>query len=372
MILLHLSDLHTSRFGSRMVEIAHGPARVARGEGWTTAQDLPEGWRVEARRAEGRALQLRDALRLVDDQGKIHQTLKIKGDLSEADALARLRDLAGRRRQTHWLALANDLPTPQRVAELLQHDPANTNLRFCRLAWMLRQEPADLLLITGDLTDDGDGYELIQVALQPLIDAGRVLALPGNHDLYPAPPLWTARELRKPESDKLRAWGRFASHLGIPAVGSFLREIAPGVLLACVNSCHRPAVPASASGAVPNAHLQALSGALDAAPRDATRLVALHHHVVNLPANGLGLPPFQPGMRLRNAREVLDWLRRERIDAVFNGHRHIGYRYQPSEGPLFLSAPSSTSGCRSGADPYLWRVEVDHRGLQGVTPLPVR
>jgi hypothetical protein len=45
---------------------------------------------------------------------------------------------------------------------------------------------------------------------------------------------------------------------------------------------------------------------------------------------------------------------------VLNGHRHVGYRYHPSHAPMFVSAPSATLGCRSGASPrpFYWCIEL--------------
>lgn len=41
-------------------------------------------------------------------------------------------------------------------------------------------------------------------------------------------------------------------------------------------------------------------------------------------------------------------------------------RYQPAGSPLFLSAPSTTMGCQSGASPFYWRLEVGEEGLGSI------
>src|SRR5262249_61832607 len=104
-----------------------------------------------------------------------------------------------------------------------------------------------------------------------------------------------------------------------------------------------------------------LGAAQSRAPRAARRWAISNHQVVTLPMRSVGFAPWQLGIRLRNAREVFAWFRRLGIHAVLNGHRHVGYRYHPSHAPLFVSAPSTTLGCRSGSAPrpYYWRIELD-------------
>jgi hypothetical protein len=76
-------------------------------------------------------------------------------------------------------------------------------------------------------------------------------------------------------------------------------------------------------------------------------------------------------MRLRNAKEVYAQLKELGFRLVMNGHRHVGYRFHPAMAPLFLSSPSSTIGCRSGARPYYWQIEVDRHGLHQVKECPI-
>ena len=43
---------------------------------------------------------------------------------------------------------------------LLAEDPINSNIRFCAVAYALRDANPDWILISGDLTDDGVGHDL--------------------------------------------------------------------------------------------------------------------------------------------------------------------------------------------------------------------
>lgn len=261
------------------------------------------------------------------------------------------------RERTTPQALARQFPTESELARMLAFDPENINLRFCAVAHAMRRDSPDHIVITGDLTDDGAGFELIIEGLSPFFDQQKVSFVPGNHDTYPTPPLWVQKQHRKTEPEKRMLWTTFTASVGLPVTGSFARDLGSGVMLVCLDSCHRPSVPGSASGLVPTEELLAIARNLDTRSQQ-VRIACLHHHVVNPPIKGTGSAPLQAGMRLRNSREIFNLLRDLNFQVVMNGHRHVGYRYHPARAPLFLSAPSSTIGCRSGERPYYWRVET--------------
>ncbi|MCU0691602.1 MAG: metallophosphoesterase, partial [Polyangiaceae bacterium] len=244
-------------------------------------------------------------------------------------------------------------------------DPDNLNLRFCAAARAVCEQNPDQIVISGDLTDDAEGFELILECLAPFFERNHVSCIAGNHDVYPSPPLWVQKANRKGEAEKRMLWATFAQSIGHPPRGSHLRDLGEGIVLVCLDSCHRARVPGSASGLVQLRDLHRVARDLDARGQR-VRLACLHHHVVNPPLAGLGLAPIQAGMRLRNAGEVFQILRELRFSLVMNGHRHIGYRFQPAHAPLFLSSPSTTIGCRSGAPPFFWRIDVRKDGVHSV------
>lgn len=369
MIIAHLSDLHVSHFGTSLTQL-RGPAREAREKGWEEVRRLAGDWLIEARRAENSRFMWKDRLRLVDPDGVVHDEVKVGAD-GQPEAVASLEALQRRRVAVSAATLARGLPDPEALSALLAQDPDNGNLRFCAVAAQLRAQDPDWVLVTGDLTDDGVGFELIEAGLAPWIERGRLVVIPGNHDIYPSPPLLTASSARKSELDKRRLWGGFCARLGQPASGSFLVELAPQVLLVCLDSAHPPRIPGSASGMVQPHELAQLSGALSQRPAGELRLACLHHHIANPPIGALGSAPVQAGMRLRNAREVLDVLQEHGVEVVMNGHRHVGYRYHPAHHPLFLSAPSTTMGCRSGASPFYWRIALEGAAVRDIREVPI-
>ncbi len=349
-----------SRFGEHVTSLRtralHGTlAKV--GKPWELL-GRAAGWRIELQPG---------TIRLVDDFGIVHASQRAKPTDHDI-VLAQLSMLALERTRTEHTRLAARLPSQQEVEQLLVEDPGNTNLLFCRLAHRLRLDQPDWILLTGDVTDDGVGYDLILAGLAPFVARGRVLAIPGNHDVYDSPWLVVPGHARKKRVDKRAAFARFSVALGLPPTWPWTRALGEGVVMCGLDSCLPALTPLSASGAIDPAALLALREELAGLPADTCKLAMLHHHVVNPPTRAIGIAPLQLGLRLRNARQVYDWLCSGRFAGVFNGHRHLGYRYHPSHAPLFVSAPSSTLGCRSGAapGPFFWRVEIADGQIRSV------
>lgn len=370
MIIAHLSDLHLSRFGTNLMQVRRLAGQANR-RGWETLRQ--EGhWRIDAHRAEGRRLRRHDRLRLVDPTGLVHRVATVRRGDDEQSEIARLAALMTVRVRLSSECLARHFPSVADVAELLAADPDNVDLRFCALVHQLRADRPDWVIITGDLTDDAVGYELIEAGLAPFIEARRLVCVPGNHDIYASPRWLTPKRLRKTETEKRRRWAAFSTRIGLPAGGSFVHDLGEGAALACLDSTHPPKIPASASGLVPPHELDRVHGAFDARGNSAVRLACVHHHIINPPLGAIGKVPMQAGMRLRNAKRVLDAMKALGCTAVMNGHRHLGYRYHPAASPLFLSAPSATLGCRSGIAPFYWRISLSRKGLDSVHDVPVQ
>lgn len=365
MIIAHLSDFHLCPYGARLTQLQSlARGSVPAGHGWETLRREGD-WRIQTRPASTRRLRLRDQVRLVDDNGIVHKVVKTFWGVGETEAVAALLRLMETRQRNTPQGLSSHFPDAAELERLLAHDPDNLNLRFCAVALAMQRDKPDHIVITGDLTDDAEGFELILRGLEPFFERGKVTCVPGNHDIYPTPPLWVRQAYRKKEAEKRMMWATFASSIGLPSKGSWVRDLDGAVSLVALDSCHRAAVPGSASGLVPLRDLHDVARALDARGQR-IRLACLHHHVVNPPFRPAGVAPIQAGMRLRNAAKVFSLLESLRFRLVMNGHRHVGYRYHPAHAPMFLSAPSSTIGCRSGQKPYYWRIDVDGDGLHSV------
>jgi 3',5'-cyclic AMP phosphodiesterase CpdA len=275
-------------------------------------------------------------------------------------AAAKACHLEARRAST----LAGAMPSDGALEVLEQSMPTNANVRLLRAARALEADGADAIVMTGDLTDDGEGYELIEAAFAKWKKRGRLFAIPGNHDLYLFPLAGRARPRPTPES-KREAWRAFAGRLGLrlDATGAWcVRLFEADAMLVGLDSCARPQRRFFRhNGAIGPEQLAYLRGI--ARTRDwidaKHRLVALHHHVVPLP-HGIGRgAPSEIGMRLDDAKTVAEVFDELGVTLVLHGHRHVSEQRQPA-GTNFriLACPSLTLGCRSGDVPSFWRVEL--------------
>jgi 3',5'-cyclic AMP phosphodiesterase CpdA len=207
-VIAHASDLHVSTFGDTFHDRAHIVKRSARladtsDARWTTAWE-EGGWRV-LREKKGR----RAKIELVDPEGYSHPVPSLRESGGVVDPVERAAAKACRLEARRAKTLANGLPSEGALDVLQQTTPANSNLRFLRAARVLESDGADAILLTGDLTDDGDGYELIEAAFAKWKAKGRLFAVPGNHDTYLFPLLGSARP--RPSADgKRAAWRAFA------------------------------------------------------------------------------------------------------------------------------------------------------------------
>lgn len=382
-VLAHISDLHVSTYGDTFHDRAHLVKRSARplaqapqaGPGPVNVHvRVPlweeHGWRVLREQAARK-----ETLLLLDPEGYVYPIPGPKEMPQIADPLGRAVAQAGRLKARHAAALAADLPDDERLAALLAETPENTNLRLLRAARALAD--VDAVIITGDLTDDGFGYELLRAALRRHAERGRLLAIPGNHDIYLFP-LASSGRPRPTHASKREAWRAFAAGLGLDLdeTGAWVRAFPEGdLVIVGLDSCARgqPRFYRH-NGAIGPAQLQALRRLSQEPPwRDARhRVVAFHHHVVPLP-HGVGRrAPTEIGMRLDDARQVAAVLNEVGATFVLHGHRHISEERHPA-GCNFrlLASPSLTLGCKSGDAPSFWRIEFDHRAHISRVRIPV-
>lgn len=177
----------------------------------------------------------------------------------------------------------------------------------------LEEQNPDLVVVSGDLSTTALSHEfaLAQNYLQPFIKAGRLMTIPGNHDIY------TQREQRSRLYE--RFFGTCHGDHGQEAY-PFVRTLGDDVALIGVNTCLATGF-FQAWGEVSTEQLEALPALLDA-HRERYRIVVLHHYLQD--RHGA------PGHRrrwLRNREQVLDILAEHGADMVLHGHDHARYEY---------------------------------------------
>lgn len=171
----------------------------------------------------------------------------------------------------------------------------------------LVESNVDYVIATGDLTHRGQRRELeaYEKTFAPLLEDGRLIAVPGNHDC-----------------------------LGDDVSGAIMSG--PRVQTACHPGLYVVRVNSTAQhnrswlnghGSLDDGDLEAIDVALDAAPPGHLVVIALHHHVLPMPedhamerlSSWLG---FAYTTELSRGRDLLVRVR-GRCDVVLHGHRHV-------------------------------------------------
>jgi 3',5'-cyclic AMP phosphodiesterase CpdA len=222
-----------------------------------------------------------------------------------------------------------------------------------QLSRTLLHEHAGPVLLTGDVTHRGrrDELERFREIFGPLLRAGRLLAVPGNHDRL-------GDDLRDAfmEGPRVRA-GRVGGLwiVRLDSTGPHNRRLIDG------------------HGEVTEGDIDEVEASLRAPPAGAQTILMLHHHPLPL-AHDHPVERIMTLLGWPNARELATGsLLLSRIrgfcDAVLHGHRHVPAEISPwpsDERPLrVFSAGSSTlqrtfRSFRSATAPACW-IRLDGR-----------
>ena len=173
----------------------------------------------------------------------------------------------------------------------------------------IEREAVDRVLVTGDLTQNGLRSELerYQAAFAPLIDAGCVSVVPGNHD---------------------RRGDDLVDEL-MPGRPRFRVEDHPGLRLVCLDSTgtHNRSKLAPQGRPLTLEEVDGMVDALATAPTGALAILALHHHPIPLPGDDLveritGWIGLHMPRELFAGSHLLESIEGH-CDLVLFGHRHI-------------------------------------------------
>ncbi len=363
-VLAHLSDLHVSAFGDTF----HDRLRVV-SRSKNLADTAPSRWELVWEAAGWSVLRRigkkASDIELIDPDGYSHP-IPSKKVVDDPEPLARAVFLARRLEARRAASLAKSPPDSRTLDWLAEETPKNTNLRLLRAARAI-DAGVSAVVITGDLTDNGTGYELVSSAFERYRDKGRLFVVPGNHDLYMFPFSGSGRPKPTPES-KRAAWRAFAAELGLDlhTSGAWHKVIPEAsLLLVGLDSCARPQRrfyrQNGAIGEAQAAHVRELLADKDH-QKLRHKIALLHHHVVPLP-HGVGRSaPSEIGMRLDDAESVARLFDEVGVTTVLHGHRHVSEERKPAGAKFRIFAgPSFTLGCRSGDEPSYWRIELAER-----------
>lgn len=363
-VVAHVSDLHVSEFGDTF----HDRLRVVKRSVNVVATDAARyetvweeaGWRVFHERGKRAA-----KIMLVDPAGYAHPIPSRKDGGGVIDPVERAATKACHLEARRAPTLAQHVPSAGALRHLFEGTPRNSNVRLLRAVQAIEESGADAVVVTGDLTDDGEGWELVEAAFARWKDKGRLFVIPGNHDLYLFP-LRASGRPRPTAVSKRAAWKAFAARIGLELheSGAWYRHVPEAdAVFVGIDSCARPQRRFfRQNGAIGPAQLAWLRETAQRPEFKAARhrLMLLHHHVVPLP-HGVGRkPPSEIGMRLDDARGAAELFDEIGATAVLHGHRHVSEQRQPAGSNFtILASPSLTLGCRSGDDPSFWRIALD-------------
>lgn len=365
-VVAHVSDLHVSEFGDtfhdrlRVVKRTAHPAPIDPGKyevAWEEA-----GWRVLHEKGKKRA-----KIALVDPQGYAHPIPSAKQGEGIIDPVERAAGKACRLEARRAATLASAIPPSGALKLLHETTPRNSNIRLLRAVAALEEANVDAVAVTGDVTDDGAGWELVLAAFEKWQKKGRLFVVPGNHDLYLFPMRGSSRPRPTPAS-KREAWLAFAKRTGVEVhdAGGWWRVLPEAdTVIVGLDSCARPQRRFFRhNGAIGKEQLEWLRSVGKTSDFRAARhkLVMLHHHVVPLP-HGVGRrAPSEIGMRLDDAKSAAEVFDEIGATAVLHGHRHVSEQRQPAGSNFtILASPSLTLGCRSGDEPSFWRIELGEK-----------
>lgn len=304
---------------------------------------------------------------LIDPEGYVHALSRRRKLGPPIDPVERGVLVARRLEACSARSLSAEMPSDAALAELLKASPRNLNLRLVTAARFLAERQVDAVVVTGDCTDDGDGWELVHAAFASWHERGRLFVIPGNHDLFLFPIASSVRP-RPTRAIKRARWEEFAAKtdLELEPCGAWKRVIpeADAVIVGLDSCVLGQKAFFRQNGAIGAEQLGWLRGLAEGRDwKDARhRIVLVHHHVVPLQYHLNRRAPTEIGMRLDDARAFTATLASIRATLVMHGHRHISERRHPAGYDFdLLAAPSLTLGCKSGNAPSYWAVELDHR-----------
>jgi Icc protein len=372
-VLAHVSDLHVSTFGDTL----HDRTRIVRRSAHPVESGAKAGWGEAWGEAGWRVLKKARKLLVVDPDGYSHPAPGRADFPNLNDPVERAAAKACRLEARRSKTLAASRLSEGALALLADATPRNANVRLLRAVRYVEQASVDGVAITGDITDDGDGYDLVLAAFDKWRASRTLLAIPGNHDRYLFPISGSTRP-KPTRASKGAAWESFAKALDLPLepCGAWVKVVPGADIIALgIDTCARPQRRFyrhnGAVGPEQFAFARAV-GERDEWKNARHRLVMLHHHVVPLP-HGVGKrAPSEIGMRLDDAQAAAEMFDAIGATLVMHGHRHISEERQPA-GVAFrlLAAPSLTLGCRSGEGPSFWRIELGERVFSTRVPMPI-
>ena len=212
------------------------------------------------------------------------------------------------------------------------HFGAENTLAAAAAVNYARSEPFDLLVLSGDVTQDGRSIEFEAAARWFAALPGPKMVTPGNHDIP-----------RAPLARLFDPFGRYEKRFG-PAGSAWFE--APGLAVRAFNTARGIQLrPNWSKGALASGQARAVAADLRRAPHGALRVAACHHPLVEVPhgpmtGRVIGGPA---GARL---------LAEAGVDLILSGHVHTPFAFPlPCGDGLTWSVGAATLSLRERGAP---------------------
>ncbi len=249
------------------------------------------------------------------------------------------------------------------------HLPRDCDRHSVRLAQRILEEleeaAVDHLVVTGDLTLSSEASEFEKAAklLRKWADAGKLTVVPGNHDVWTAESVKTARFLRMlgPDGRGMRRPEACYPFVALPT---------PEVAIVALDSSRFGEEPHDTPGQIGSAQLQACRELVREHGKEGRAvLIALHHHLL-LPRERIPSDALVARTPLLDADKLIRLISDIRVAGVLHGHRHCAFRVDVpgAAGPTPILCAGSASRV---ADEPVRRArgfvyEVDRSGVRSV------
>jgi Icc protein len=190
-----------------------------------------------------------------------------------------------------------------------------------RVLERLEEAQVDHLVVTGDLTLTAEAGEFERAAklLRKWADAGKLTVVPGNHDVWTAESVKTARFLRMigPDGRGMRRAEASYPFAALPG---------PEVAIVALDSAQFGEEPLDTPGLLGSAQLQACRELVREHVKEGRAvLLALHHHLL-LPRERIPSDVMVARTPLLDADKLVRLISDVRIAGVLHGHRHCAFR----------------------------------------------
>jgi 3',5'-cyclic AMP phosphodiesterase CpdA len=224
------------------------------------------------------------------------------------------------------------------ISDLHFHRSKKNNKEIIKaLKFIAQHYPAHVLIVTGDITDDGDTeqYDRAVEALSGF--AGRIVICPGNHDFGAAGFMYERPRARLFDEKLACPLGQNGTFAGsTQPVVNLLKDADDQVLLIALDSNLETQTPFDfACGQIGKSQLGALDAILgNPGHAGMTKLLLFHHH------------PFMrndPFMELKDASKLWPVVY-GRLDGMLFGHRHVSEMWQDKGGVRFVLAADNAPG----------------------------